>query len=558
MAQLYDYRGDPVESSKLTEELAAGSNLTGIRPVFNPAQTFSLTPEHLAGILLGVDSGNIIQYLTLCEEMEERDLHFHSVIGTRKNSVSMLDAKVEAASEASRDVMICEAVIELTKTPQFTNLLADQMDALVKGFSVCEIMWDRSGREWEPIDYKWRDQRFFKFDFETQSELRLIDAKDMAFGVPLAPYKFIQHRPHIKTGLPIRGGLGRVACVAYMFKGYDVKAWMSFAEVYGMPLRIGKYGEGATPEQKQALLRAVANIGIDAAAIVPDSMTLEIVQASSATQGHALFQGLADWFDRQVSKAVLGQTMTTDDGSSLSQAVVHDSVRGDIRDHDARQLSATLQRDLVKPYVDLNFGPQKRYPQLKLFEEAPEDLKLLSESLPAFIDMGLRVKASAIREKFNLEEPNEGDEILVAKAAPSPFGAPQASAPLGLPPSKKGAPVGDEPQDKAEAMSTLRAALTARVMAGETLTSDQRLLLALCSQAESDSIDKLADNALADHSHVMDPVLEPIIALARASDSFEGMLADLKKMKLDTSGFQRAVALLTFQARGLGDATDKV
>ena len=67
---------------------------------------------------------------------------------------------------------------------------------------------------------------------------------------------------------------------------------------------------------------------------------------------------LAEWLDRQTSKAVLGQTMTTDDGSSQAQATVHNEVRHDILKSDARQLANTLNRDLIQPYVDLNFGPQ--------------------------------------------------------------------------------------------------------------------------------------------------------------------------------------------------------
>ncbi|MCW7224647.1 DUF935 family protein [Escherichia coli] len=34
-----------------------------------------------------------------------------------------------------------------------------------------------------------------------------------------------------------------------------------FLEVYGLPMKVGKYPSGATPEQKSALMRAVMDIG---------------------------------------------------------------------------------------------------------------------------------------------------------------------------------------------------------------------------------------------------------------------------------------------------------
>jgi phage gp29-like protein len=42
----------------------------------------------------------------------------------------------------------------------------------------------------------------------------------------------------------------------YLFKNYAVKDWVAFAEVFGMPLRIGKYEPGATKADREALIQA--------------------------------------------------------------------------------------------------------------------------------------------------------------------------------------------------------------------------------------------------------------------------------------------------------------
>lgn len=112
--------------------------------------------------------------------------------------------------------------------------------------------------------------------------------------------------------------------------------------------------------------------------------------------------------------------MTADDGSSQAQATVHNEVRHDVLKSDARQLADTLNRDLIKPYIDLNFGPQARYPCLELRAPKPEDLKALAESLEKLVPLGLKVSASVVRDKFGLPDPKEGDELLKSPTQPVP------------------------------------------------------------------------------------------------------------------------------------------
>ena len=270
----------------------------------------------------------------------------------------------------------------------FAGLLEDSLDALGKGFSAVEIIWDRSGPQWKPARYEWRDPRFFVFDRTDGTTLRLLDEADSYQGIDIEPYKWVIHKPRLKSGIPIRGGLARLVAIAYMVKSYTVTDWTAFAEVFGMPLRLGRYGPNATEEDILKLIAAVANLGTDAAAVLPDTMRIEFIEVGNRQGGADLYEKLAVYLDKQVSKAVLGQTMTADDGSSRSQAQVHDEVRGDILRSDARQLEDTLNRDLVKPFIDLNHGPQERYPKLLLPVNEPEDIKVLAEALGYLVPLG--------------------------------------------------------------------------------------------------------------------------------------------------------------------------
>lgn len=427
MVMLYDYAGRPVKTGELGRELAAPS-LTGVRNVWGWQAAFGLTPERLGRILAAASDGDIQAYLTLAEEMEERDLHYRCEIGKRKLAVTGLPVTVESASDDRRDIELTDAVRELVRCPGFRGLMGDLLDGLGKGFSVCEIIWQR-GRHWRPERYEWRDPRFFVFDRESGRHLRLLDDAAGYEGVELAPYKFLVHMPHLKTGLPIRGGIARVAAWAWMCKNFVVKDWMAFAEVYGMPLRLGKYQPGADARDIAILKSAVANLGSDAAAVIPESMLIEFVETARSGGGQELYLKLADWLDTQVSRGILGQAATTQGtpgrlGNDQAQA----EVREDIRDDDALQLAETINRDLVKPYIDLNFGPQDRYPQILIKAVEQEDLTLLAEALARLVPLGLKVEQSEIRDKFGLSEPADDAELLVPPA-PSALPGAQESAP---------------------------------------------------------------------------------------------------------------------------------
>lgn len=420
---LYDAWNRPIQKQVLDKEVARPS-LTGIRSIWNYGYvTGGLTPERLASLLRNAAEGNADDYLTLAEEMEEKDLHYASVLGTRKRAVARLPIVVEAASDDPKDVKLADETRLLLKNRRLgvKGMIEGCLDALGKGYSATEIMWDKSRSLWRPGRFEWRDPRFFQYDRETLRELRLKDEADLMNGLPLPPYKFIIHEPRLKMGIPIRGGLARLAAWAYCFKNFTVKDWMAFCEVFGMPLRLGKYRSGETEDNIAILKAAVANLGSDAAAVIPEGMVIEFIESAKATGGDSLFERLADWFDKQLSKGVLGQTMTADDGSSQSQATVHNEVREDIRDADAEQLAETLERDLVIPYIDLNHGPQENYPAVYLREPDQTDIPVMAEALSKLVPLGLRVEASEVRDKIGFSDPAPDAECLgLPTVSPAP------------------------------------------------------------------------------------------------------------------------------------------
>lgn len=384
---------------------------------------YGLTPERAGRLLRAADDGDVTAYLTLAEELEERDLHYRSVLFTRKVRVSGIVPSVEAVNDSAEEQRIAEDVRQLVWSHAFRRLVFDMLDGLGKGYSINEILWDSSESQWWPRGFRWRDPRWYSWDPKTLRVLRLEDGTPGGRALPAG--KYILHRPALKSGVPLRAGLARPALIAYVFKSYTVKDLARFLEVYGIPPRLGRHDPNATEDDKRKLLTAARLLGTDAAAILPSNMQLELLETKSNTSsGTTAFLGPIEWWDRQVSKVVLGQTSSSEgSGGDYKASSQHQTVRLDIAAHDASNVEETVVRDLIKIFVDLNYGARRRYTSVTWAVPAAEDLTRFATAVTQLVDRGLEVDQEQIRERLGLSEPEPGKTLL------RPAGKQQGTAP---------------------------------------------------------------------------------------------------------------------------------
>lgn len=382
----------------------------GVRTVITDPVADSITPTKLASILKEAVEGDPAEFFELAQEMEERDGHYGSVLATRKLKIAGIEPELHPASDDDKDQEIAQAVRDdILDHPEFVFMLLDVLDALGKGVSLIQIKWNTEGNRWKPETFTWIDPRWITFDKKTKRQIRIKD-KNAPEGKELAEYGFITHVPRLKSGLPARGGLARLAVWSWLLKSFSVKDWAAFCEIFGQPLRLGRYDGNASAKDKRALLQAVRSIARDAAAIIPKSMDMELVATKS--NGGPVFKDFAEYLDKQISKIILGQTMTADNGSSMAQAKVHDDVRLDIAQADGKQISFCLQRDLIIPYVNLNFGVQEKYPTIKIEPTEAEDLDLLSKVLERLVKLGLKVSEKEVRDRFGYRELDDDETYM--------------------------------------------------------------------------------------------------------------------------------------------------
>ncbi len=399
-----------------------------------------LTPEQLHAYLDAAALGEATDYLTLAEEMEERSPAYAAVLSTRKRAVLGLTRRVEAASDSARDIELRDAVeTYLVQPPALTRLLTGLLDALGKGYSAVEIEWDTT---WRPGNYHWRDPRHFRYDRATGQTLHLLNER-WGDGEPLPPLRFIVHEPRLKMGLPIRGGLARLAAITELCRHLALESWLAFAESYGAPVRIAKADDRFFPEDATERAAYVEDLqtklqsllGADACAVLPKSVDMEL-QAGPVSNAD-IYQQLVEHCEKSLSKAILGRSDAADATSGqLGGQDFASDVRRDILESDAEELSHTLNAQLVRPFIDLNYGPQAAYPRIQLAVPDQEDLTGLADMLAKLVPLGLKVEQSVIRDKWGLPDPEKDAELLGVKAdlspdlPPSPLAGSPSSSPL--------------------------------------------------------------------------------------------------------------------------------
>ena len=265
---ILDQYGRPMPSAASLRREVAGPTLAGVRPAVSESPAAGLTPARLAAIHRDAAEGDGLASLQLAEDIEERDLHYAGVLGTRKRSVAQLPITVEAASDAPEHQRHQALIEEWVETGVLEEALFDILDAVGKGFSVCEIMWrTEPGSTW-PEKLIYRPQRWFTVDRTDRDTVLLRDIEAVA-GIPLAPHQFLLHRHPQKSGLLLRSGLARLASWAWMYKAFTLRDWALFVQNYGQPMRVGRYGPDSSEADRETLWTAIANIAGDCAATSP-------------------------------------------------------------------------------------------------------------------------------------------------------------------------------------------------------------------------------------------------------------------------------------------------
>lgn len=412
----------------------------------------SLTPMVLTAAMRNADQGYMTPYIDLLDELRETDPHLHTILAKREWAVASAEWEMRPAAiydgggeppEAADVRVFCANV--LRGIPNLPDRFADLLGALYYGRSVVEIVWKSQG------GYHWPERliqvhpRMIHYGPDGGMYLYADVQGSGALGrQPFGPWpgvrldtyptgKFLVHEPRVRGGFAVREGLGRPCSWYSMFKRWVVRDAMALAELAGRMARIGKYATGqgsmgtlrASVEDKDTLERALQNWTSAAALVHPD--TSEVTFEKPVT-GETIHNPLVQMFNAEMSKAVLGGTLTTEGGQNGARSLgqVHERQEDIIRRFDAAALAETIRRCLLAPLVLYNFGPNVAVPRLVFTVDTPESMDAAATRVAKLVQVGLKVGQRWTRDRFGIADPAEGEELL---GAPIPIALPSVAEP---------------------------------------------------------------------------------------------------------------------------------
>lgn len=305
-----------------------------------------------------------------------------------------IDKRIDAVTDADLAFTIdgkrVDEMDTLMDTPEFESLLREIMLSRFWGVSVVECRF-LEGFEFYSVPRK---------HIRTKTKEIAIREED-EHGIPYAENDLV-----IQFGQDEDFGIILRAAPFVIYKRGGFGDWAQFVELFGMPQRIGKYSS-MDEQSRRALIQAFEEAGSAPYLVIPKETEATQTTLSSSGNG-ALYNDFRCACNEEILITVLGQTMTTQDGSSLAQGQVHLAVQEKKHRADRRFVERMLNKYFV-PLLE-----KRGYPvgngKFKFLDKAQEisvsETIMLSEILP--------IPQSYLYDKYNIPLP-EGDEAIARK-----------------------------------------------------------------------------------------------------------------------------------------------
>lgn len=441
--------------TKQKEAPADTSNLNSfVIRVENPRNLYStyvtefsgLSPDSLHYYMECSRKGLNFWQSLLFEEIRRRDLRIGAVCQTRKlgcanKSWSLAYRADTEVPEATQK----ETMQFLYKNFEHVNIVQffmDIIEAQIQGLSVFENTYRVADNKLclDSITYIpnhlllfddiANEYRFLKPEKSDATELRSqgwnigedrIDLEELQME-PINPLKIIEAESF--DGNAQNSFLN--GCVvsliwAFLFKNYGLKDWSIYVERFASPGVVGKYPTLMKRQDKQLLFEAVRNWGNAFKAALPDGCTLELISDAGKGSTNSLFENYLNYWDKNISIRVLGQSLTTDVGDTGSYAAskTHGEVRQDLVFADMLLITSVMNK-LIRRLLDMNNASVAEYPKFSFDENVDIDYKLKqAQIISSLKQSGYTVSEEDIEKEF-------GYEVEPSPVAGAPEPAPEA------------------------------------------------------------------------------------------------------------------------------------
>ncbi len=295
-----------------------------------------------------------------------RDGQVHSTFQQRRLALKSRPLIIEPGGDDPQSIAAAEQLRSNLEQISFDRSSGLMMWGAFYGHSVGECIWTlKDGKVWLA---RVKARTPWRFRYGWNNELRLLTRTSMMLGEPMPAGKFwTTSWGADNDDDPYGLGLAHQLYWPVFFKKQGLGFWLRALEKFGAPSVMGKYPAGSDQSVVNKLLAALQRLRLDGSLAIPEGTSVELLEAARGTMDQ---EGFNAAMNAEISKIIVGQTMTTDDGASLSQSQVHMGVREELTDADAEELCESFMAGPAAWLTAWNF-PGARTPIVK--RPAPED-----------------------------------------------------------------------------------------------------------------------------------------------------------------------------------------
>jgi phage gp29-like protein len=266
------------------------------------------------------------------------DAHLASVIEKRMLAVTSSDI------EFRRDGKPDEAINEQIGSPWFRSAVRDIMDAQFWGFSLLQF---------------YRKGPWISYDLVPRKHADPVRRLILRRQTDITGTSWDEYADLLFVGS--KDGLGLLAKAApwVIYKRNTVADWSQFSEVFGMPIREFIY-DTDDDDARRRCEEDAQGAGSLAVLIHAADSKVNLLESGNKTGSAELYERLCERCNSEISKLVLGNTLTTEasDNGTQSLGTVHKKVEDKVMMADRRYLLDVLNYEMADIFLSMGINTE--------------------------------------------------------------------------------------------------------------------------------------------------------------------------------------------------------
>jgi phage gp29-like protein len=366
------------------------------------------------------DDGSAILYY---RELEEKDVDVANALDTLKGSVLERNWTIEPADKDDTKAVEVAQFVEdqFSHIANLDNMLDNMLDAPGYGFSVQELIFDASEGQAELVDVHDCPQELFLFNNRYTPQigpLQFLDSPYAGEGALVPEEKFLIYSYRMRSRNRMGRPLLRSVFWPSWFKRNMLRLWAQYAEK-GPGTAVVRYGDADNAQEQQKAADLAQALIEQVAVAVPagfeyDKELLTIARALNPDVYEKFFQSQ----QLDIVRRILGETLTSFGGEQGKGTQALGEVHADTMESRTvglcKGVMSILNRQLIRPLVLWNFGPDAPMPKFAYDIEEKEDLTEQLGIVTGVYELGVQVPVSYVQERFGIPAA-DGDEPVLSK-----------------------------------------------------------------------------------------------------------------------------------------------